>query len=112
MEALQEKKPGAGGGRARLPLLVSPLWVIDSDRPVYVPVIVQDVSWFFKALFMDFIETLKEKSQTLLPAASQNVSDADADLLMSLTSVRKPAGVSPIRLEPPPKEEGAPVEQM
>ncbi|KAG7232296.1 hypothetical protein INR49_009063 [Caranx melampygus] len=27
-------------------------------------------------------------------------------------SVKKPAGVVPIHLEPPPKEEGAPVEQM
>lgn len=43
----------------------------------------------------------------------QNVTGAEAGVpLVSLTSVRKPAGVNPIRLEPPPKEEGAPVEQM
>jgi len=32
--------------------------------------------------------------------------------LCLLTSVTKPASVTPIHLEPPPKEEGAPVEQM
>lgn len=62
---------------------------------------------------MDFTETLKDKGQNAFPLTSQKISDAEADLLLvSLTSVRKPAGVIPIRLEPPPKEEGAPVEQM
>lgn len=32
--------------------------------------------------------------------------------LYLMTSVKKPASVTPIHLEPPPKEEGAPVEQM
>lgn len=84
VEALQEEEPRVGGGRARLPLRVSPVWTFSSDA------FPEESSEFF-----------------------QNVPGAEAGvLLVSLASVTKPAGVSPIRLEPPPKEEGAPVEQM
>lgn len=79
--ALQEEEPPAGGGRARLPLLVSPVWVLGCDLAAAVR------------------------------CTREGLRGSDV-LLVSLTSVRKPAGVSPIRLEPPPKEEGAPVEQV